>query len=211
MKTIITYSSLKEALADLDNGGRFYNILTEADDGVVEQAELAKVAGVFSDTQTMFLYLDMALSELSPEESMAVRSSLSEDLQQEYQTHKPSRYTPVQAKLEGQAGEPVIIGGVPRLVKSMENFGGMILVPITAGTVTTFTMIPIVDQYDVYQVRDSQSEREFVVAHAHSDEKLPETYTLFGGILKEMHNEQGNSDSLFLEAVYFANHQTLSA
>lgn len=211
MKAIIPYSSLKEALVDLDNGGRFYNILTEAEDGVVEQAELAKVAGVFSDTQTMFLYLDMALSDLTEGDADAVRGSLSDELRQEYRAHKPSRYTPMQAKLEGQAGEPAIIGGVPRLMKSMENFGGMILVPITAGTVTTFTMISIVDQYDVYQVRDSQSEREFVVAHAHSDDKLPETYTLFGGNLKEMHNEEGNSDSLFLEAVYFANHQALSA
>ncbi|WP_205729132.1 hypothetical protein [Ferrimonas sediminicola] len=208
MNTIIPYQSLQEALTDLDNGGRFYNVFTSAHDGVVEPAELARVAGVFSDTQRMMLFLEMALSDLTEEDKARVIQRLSPELNSLYHAEAPRRYTPVQAKLQGRAGEAAILCGVPRLMESAENFAGMITVPISAGTMSTFTMIPIVDHYDVYQVRDGQTNREFVVAHARGETKLPESVSLFGGTFKELQQDQ--SGSLFLEVVYYVNHHTLA-
>lgn len=55
MRKIAPYKTAKNALASLDNGGRFYNVLTQANDGDVTSAELAKVTGVFSDMQKMIV------------------------------------------------------------------------------------------------------------------------------------------------------------
>ena len=61
MKKITPYKTTRNAITAMDNGGRFYNLLTKANDGNVSTSELAKVAGVFSDKQKMVLYLDMSL------------------------------------------------------------------------------------------------------------------------------------------------------
>lgn len=45
LKPFATLGPLKKAI---DNGGRFYNFLADADDEVVSRDELAKAAGVFT-------------------------------------------------------------------------------------------------------------------------------------------------------------------
>lgn len=45
MKKIESYIDVNDAISDLDNGGRFYNLFTHADDGIISQAELGKVGG----------------------------------------------------------------------------------------------------------------------------------------------------------------------
>ena len=56
MKKVNPYKSQAAALKSLDNGGRFFNVLTKADDGQITSAELSKVAGAFSNKQLMNLY-----------------------------------------------------------------------------------------------------------------------------------------------------------
>ena len=46
MKKIEPYKSIDEATLSLDNGGRFYNVLTKSDDGIISTSELGKVAGI---------------------------------------------------------------------------------------------------------------------------------------------------------------------
>ena len=77
MRKIMPYKTQRNALAALDNGGRFYNIFTEADDGEISTAELARVAGAFTDKQKMFLYLDMALAGLDQDAAHIVINSMS--------------------------------------------------------------------------------------------------------------------------------------
>jgi len=47
MREIKLYKTKRGLQKTLDNGGRFYNIFTDAGDDVVSRAELAKAAGVF--------------------------------------------------------------------------------------------------------------------------------------------------------------------
>ena len=47
MQDVIPYTNYAGAPEALDNGGRFYNIFTKAQDDEVSLVELAKVAGVF--------------------------------------------------------------------------------------------------------------------------------------------------------------------
>ena len=50
------YRTVRNALTSIDNGGRFYNLLTKANDGNISTSELGKVAGSFSDKQKREAY-----------------------------------------------------------------------------------------------------------------------------------------------------------
>ena len=94
MQDVIPYKNYAGALEALDNGGRFYNIFTKSKDDEVSPTELAKVAGVFSDKQKMFLFYEMAIRELSEGDKQSLFGNLSEDLQAEYEKHKPQNLLP---------------------------------------------------------------------------------------------------------------------
>ena len=64
MKKIEPYRNINDAISNLDNGGRFYNILTKADDGIISKSELGKVGGIFNDKQQMILFLELSISKL---------------------------------------------------------------------------------------------------------------------------------------------------
>ncbi|MDQ1086409.1 hypothetical protein [Siphonobacter sp. SORGH_AS_1065] len=70
MEEIKPYTTFEEALRDLDNGGHFYNLFTQAEDDIITQAELSKVSGVFFAKQQMILFLEMALSKLDETEKL---------------------------------------------------------------------------------------------------------------------------------------------
>ena len=206
MKKITPYQSTQNALASLDNGGRFYNIATKANDGHVTTPELAKAAGVFSDKQSMMLFLEMSLHELEDNAKRSVLSTLSEDLRAMYVEYAPQLLLPSQAKERGKLAASAIITGVPKQVDSRTEFTGFIMVPITTGNVTTFTMIPIIDQYDIYEIRDNATSKEFVIAHAKSKNKLPEQAIRAGGVFKELKadKDEKESSNIFLETIYYS-------
>jgi hypothetical protein len=205
MRKIMPYKTQRNALAALDNGGRFYNIFTEADDGEISTAELARVAGAFTDKQKMFLYLDMALAGLDQDAAHIVINSMSNELKQAYGQFKPAHYIPSEANIRGKASKSAIVTGIPHYVKSNSDFTGFIMIPISTGKTTTFMMVPMIDHYDVYEVRDKDSSEEFLVAHARGTTKLKKKPTAFGGILKKLQNEKGENakQRLFLEALYY--------
>lgn len=206
MKELIPYNSVEEALTDLDNGGRFYNILTKANDDHISTAELAKAAGVFSDKQNMILFLEMALMQLETKHQNKVISYLSEELKELYSRHLPTRFTPAEANQHGQSSKPAIITGIPKLIDSKTQFTGFIMVPIITNNVTTFAMIPIMDQYDVYELRDKETDTDFFIAHKRGNEKLAEKTTHCAGIIKELKaKKKEESDAgTFLEIVYYS-------
>lgn len=206
MKKIIPYKSYKYALASLDNGGRFYNLSSKAKDGDISTAELAKAAGVLSGKQKMILYLEMSLIDLENETRNKVLSHLSEGLKTEYSKYKPKRLTPIEAKQQVVLSNAAIITGIPKLIDSKTEFTGFIMIPIITDKSTSFTMIPIIDQYDVYELRDEKTEEEFFIAHNRSSRKLSERRTRCGGIIKELKSrEMEDSDSnAFLEMVYYS-------
>ncbi|WP_299222711.1 hypothetical protein [uncultured Aquimarina sp.] len=205
MKKIEPFKNIDEAIATLDNGGRFYNILTKADDGVISPAELGKVAGLFSDKQKMILFLDVSISELDTLARNQIISSLSKDFQSIYAKYNVIELLPSEVNHKGKLSLNTIITGIPKKVASQSDFNGFIMVPIVAGKVTTFSMIPIVETYDVYEIAEEESSETFLIAHAKGYHKLPEKKIKIAGVLKELKSkkDEKTASKKYLEAVYY--------
>ncbi|NPD46917.1 MULTISPECIES: hypothetical protein [unclassified Lentimicrobium] len=203
MKKLIPYQNINTALKSLDNGGRFYNILTKAEDGIISQAELGKVGGIFGSKQQSILFLEMSISALSEKEEAGVLSQLDDGLQKQYQKHKAQHLQASEANKKAQLSSNAIITGIPKLTDSKTDFMGFIMMPISTGEVTTFSMIPLIDQYDVYELRDESSLESFFIAHARGSEQLPAEKITVGGVIKEMSSEEEKPLGKFLETVYY--------
>jgi len=206
MKEIVPYKSLDDAMNALDNGGRFYNLLSKAKDGVITKAELAKVGGLFNDKQKMVLFLEMSLMQLEEPSRNKILLSMEPSLQEAYKKYQPQWMTASEANSEEHLAAGLIVSGVPTLKESKNEFSVFIMVPISTGNATTFAMVPIMDQYDVYELRDESSSDTFLIAHTRGSQKLPERKLKVAGILKELKTKKSNEDNgskrVFLEAIY---------
>ena len=205
MKAIEPYRNVNEAIQSLDNGGRFYNIRTKADDGIINQAEIGKVGGVFGSKQQLILFLEMSILRLNQTEKNSLVSKFDSDLNGSYQKYKSQELRPSEAKLKGVIASNAIITGIPRLVDSKTDFNGFIMFPMIIGSVTTFMMIPIIDKYDVYELRDEETSETFLIAHLKESEKLSNKRMILGGVLKELKADQkeDKAKGKFLEAIYY--------
>ncbi len=206
MKKITPFQNLNDANTILDNGGRFYNILTKADDGEISTAEIGKVAGLFNDKQKMVLYFAMSVSELNRGDKKKIEASLSDNLKLAYEKFPLQILNPSEAESIGILSSNAIIEGVPKMIESKSDFKGFIMVPMSTGKTTSLMLIPIFDQYDVYEIRDNESSNTFLIAHARGAEKLPEKYIRVGGVFKELKIKEDEKEipKLFLEASYFS-------
>lgn len=204
MKKIEPYQSVNDAMAALDNGGRFYNLLSKANDGLITKAELAKVGGVFNDKQKMMLFLEMSLVNLDELAKKEIVGNMEPSLQEAYKQYQPKWLKASEANSHEYLAAGLIVSGIPKLKESKTEFTGFIMVPISTGNVTTFAMVPIMDQYDVYELRDENSSDTFLIAHSRSSKKLPEKKLKVAGILKELKTKKGKEGpaKVFLEAVY---------
>ncbi len=74
------------------------------------------------------------------------------------------------------------------------------------GTVMTMMLIPIIDRYDVYHLKDEATSESFLIAHARSKEKLPKKLISVGGNLKELKlkKDERAPAEMFLEVVYYS-------
>lgn len=205
MKRIIPYKEVNEAVLSLDNGGRFYNLLTKSNDGLINQSELGKVGGLFNDKQKMILFLEMSMSSLNSEEKEIILSKLDEDLKQTYTKYKSQKLLPSEANTKGIVAVNAILTGVPKLIDKKSDFNGFIMVPIMAGKAMTFVMIPIIDNYNVYELRDEKTSETFLIAHSRNSEKLPSEKIIIAGLLKELQSgkNDNNKKIKFLEANYY--------
>jgi hypothetical protein len=205
MKKIEPYKNIKEAALSLDNGGRFYNVLTKSDDGIISTSELGKVAGIFNDKQKMILFLDLAISNFDVNAKKNILDSLDDTLRSTYHKYKSQELSPSEAYNKGILSSNSIITGFPKKIESKSDFNGFIIVPVIAGRVTTFILIPLIDQYDIYEIRDEESDDTFLVAHARGSVMLPEKKIKVAGVLKELKakKEEKKASKRFLEAVYY--------
>ncbi|CDF79498.1 conserved hypothetical protein [Formosa agariphila KMM 3901] len=202
MKNVHPYTEVNEALKSLDNGGRFYNLLTQAEDGVISQAELGKTGGLFSDIQRMILFLEVSISKLNQDEKDLVVSKLDDDLKANYLKYKTQHLLPSEVEEQGIVSSNLILTGVPKLIDSKSDFNGFIMVPNMVGGVTTFSLIPLIDQYDVYELRDEQTSESFIIAHSKTSEKLPNKKIIVAGVLKTLETDKTVSKPRFLETLY---------
>lgn len=204
MKKIEPYRNVEEAISKLDNGGRFYNIMTKAEDGIISPAELGKVGGIFNDKQKMILFLELSISRLDECQKARIISTLEDGLQVSYRHYKPQELLPSEAHVKGLISTNAIITGIPELKESKSDFTGFLMIPIMTGKVMILTMIPLYDQYDVYELKDDDSSETFLIAHAKGSEKLPNRLIKVAGVLKELKANETEkvASKKFLEAVY---------
>jgi hypothetical protein len=205
MKKIVPFTSQQEALITLDNGGRFYNMITKANDGNINTSELSKVAGIISDKQRMILYLELSLYKLSGDSRKGIIKTFSQDLKSAVEKYAAQYLSPSEATKKGELARNTVLEGIPRYVESKSDFSGFIMIPIMSGKTTTFMMVPIFDHYDVYELRDDATSDTFLIAHSKGSEKLPERKITVGGILKELKKDKKDVSpaTKFLEAHYY--------
>jgi len=205
MRKIKPYKNSGSAVSSLDNGGRFYNLLTQADDGEITPAELSKVVGLFSNRQQVHLCLEMSICELEEAAEKEIVGMLSPSLKASFKKFRPSYFSPAEAAQKGKPGESAIVTGIPKHVESCADFNGFIMIPMSTGKTTTMIMVPLIDRYDVYELRSQVSDQKFMIAHARSQRKLPRVNTRFGGIIKKLQPKKGESQKhkVFLETLYY--------
>jgi hypothetical protein len=205
MRKITPFKTINETIQSLDNGGQFYHIQTKAKDWIINQSELGKVGGVFNDKQQMILFLEMSMMKLTREEKNVVISMLDSDLQKTFAKYKSQELLSSEAHEKGIISSNVIMAGIPKKIDANSDFKGFLMFPVMSGSVITFMMIPIVDKYDVYEIRDEASAETFFIAHSNDSERFMNKKAMLGGVLKEMkanENEQVPTKK-FLEVTYY--------
>ena len=203
MKKIEPYKNINEATLSLDNGGRFYNVLTKSDDGIISSSELGKVAGLFIDKQKMVLFLDLAISNFDVNTKEKIVDSLDVSLRSTYEKYKSHELLPSEAYDKGILSSNSIITGFPKKIDSKSDFNGVIIIPVGNSMIA----IPLIDKYDVYEIRDEVSDDTFLIAHARGYIVLPEKKIKVAGVLKELKSNKNEkkTSKKFLEALYYLN------
>jgi hypothetical protein len=205
MKQLNPYTTISEAMNHLDNGGRFYNLFTKANDGEINVAELSKVGGLFNEKQRLILLLEFSIHKLSKKDQVDIISSLDDRLRTAFLKYKAQELTPYHADELGIIGSNAIITGIPKLKESKSEFQGVILIPIATGKAMTFVPIPIIDQYDIYEIYDPQQSEVFLIAHHRGKSKLPTEMNRVAGVLKQIEVTQDGvkRNQKFLEINYY--------
>jgi hypothetical protein len=93
--------------------------------------------------------------------------------------------------------------GVPELIDSKSDFNGFIMIPIMTGKVTTFSLIPLIDRYDIYELRDEKTSEKFIIYNSKSSKKLTNEKIVIAGVLKELEKNEKEIKKKFLEAIYY--------
>lgn len=199
MEKIKSFSNSAEAIASLDNGGYFYNIFTHAHDNVISQAEAARSAGALAGKQKAILFLELATSKLDEPSASDVRSKFDETLQANIIKYKPQVLPLSEVEAKGIPGSNLILTGIPKLTDGTKKLSGFIMV----STGSAFTMIPLVDVYDIYELRDEAGTGSLLIAHQKGEVQLPERLLTVGGVLKETDEEDGKPERKFLEVQYW--------
>jgi len=207
MKQIVPYKTLQGALNALDNGGRFYNVFTKARDEVITDSELCKAAGVFSNKAQAFLFFELALSDLSQADRERVIQRLSPELRSTYLKKRP-KHTEIEVFEHAvRETDPVIVTGFPVFLEDKTQFSGFIMIPISTGKVTTFTMIPIFDRFDVYEVyaNPDLNGDKTIVTTMRGPRRLAVAMTTFGGIVKKLNfkDKSERAHGLYVETLFY--------
>ena len=205
MKKITPYTSTYEAMQDLDNGGRFYNFFTKANDGKIAASEVEKASGIFAGDQKIALFLELATSKLDEESKKRLKDKMDKKLHKILDNHQVQNYAISEAIEHGTVKSIAKITGIPTPTDSQSDFSGFLMMPLQVGDVTTFMMVPLADEYDVYELKDEATDKALIIAHPKNKEKLPEKKITVAGVFQEFSADQkGNKPSKkFLNVNYY--------
>lgn len=205
MRAIRPYRTLAGAKRALDNGGRFYNLLSRADDEEVTAGELSRAAGVHSLGTEAFLFLDLALSELTEQDRTEVISLLEPRLRARYRAAAAPLIEPSQLDQHRKAGRSVMVEGQFGYQDEQEALTGLIMIPI--GATGAMIPIPAYERYRLYSVSDSPEEEPspVLVAAPKTSRDLAGLEVRLGGEFKEIElRVDGKAKkTLFLEGMYY--------
>ena len=73
-------------------------------------------------------------------------------------------------------------------------------------------MVPLIDQYDVYEIHSQFSDQQFLIAHTRGQKKLKAVKTRFGGVIKKLQSKKGiqQKHKVFLETLYYTENPQLT-
>ena len=207
MREVHPYKTESRLLKALDNGGRFFNVFTKAGDDQITRAELAKAAGVFGSSPKAVLFFEMAQHALTPEAQAKAVAALGPKARKDHRKFLPVKLRPSLVESTGKAGGCVIVEGYPRYLKNKSMFTGMMMIPIQTGNVTTFMMVPLYDQFDIYEVFDNRQMRKpmCILATTRSMTFLSGEPIRLAGILRKMEvaKKAQRQHKFYLEACYY--------
>jgi hypothetical protein len=207
MREIIPYKTLAGALKGLDNGGRFYNLFTNAGDGKITDAELCKAAGVVAGMDKAFLFFTLALSRMGGRDLAYIQSQVAPDLRVRLSEDAPRKISIPEFEKAVKLGEAVIVEGFPRFLEDRTELAAFVIIPITTGKTTTFTMIPIFDQFDVYELYEDEActSLKTIIATVRGSKRLETERMVFGGIAKKLDfaPRSKRTHRAFLEVLYY--------
>ena len=95
-----------------------------------------------------------------------------------------------------------MVTGYPSFVENRAQLQGFMVM-----AAPVIMMVPLVDEFDVYEVYDTpdQTGPRTLVATVRGSKRLDALYSRFGGVLKELQfvDKTGRASGLYLEAVYY--------
>ena len=160
---------------------------------------------MFNERQKLVLYLELSISALPKEDQMDIISKLDDKLRRDFLKYKAQELMASEAEERGVLSANAIIKGIPMLKDSESEFKGLILIPLSTGKAMTFVPVPIIDQYDIYEIRDDHSSETFLIAHYRGKEKLPAEKLKIAGVIKDLEIKVDGvkSRQKFLEINYY--------
>jgi hypothetical protein len=207
MRQIVPYKTVRGALNALDNGGRFYNVFTKAKDEVITDSELYKAAGVFSGKAQAFLFFELALLDLPDTDKDQIIQCLSPELRSIYLRQRPKCTEIGLFEEEAQETDAVIIAGYPVFLEDKTQFSGFIFIPMFTGKSMIFTMIPIFDKFDVYEVYANSDLKgdKTIIATVRGSKRLTIAMTTFGGIVRklEFKDKSERTHGFYVETLFY--------
>lgn len=204
METITPFKNLDAALTELDNGGRFYNLFTNAEDGIITQAEIEKKAQIFLDPKKSILFFELAISKLAHSDKTNIRAMLDPALQDHYEKNGPQHITSNQINKQ-LVGSNVILTGVPSKIEISDNFEGYISVPILVGEITTFTKSAMSEYYSLFTLNNSSNNTSCIIGiPVQSKVPFPKNEITIGGVVKSFytHADTDDDQKYFIEVSY---------
>ena len=207
MRHVEPYRTERGLLNALDNGGRFYNVFAHAGDEQIARAELAKAAGATGSAANAVLFFEMAQVGLPDAARARAVRALGPRARRDYRDHKPTAMVPSRVDPDGTTQQPVIVEGVVRVLRDRSQFTGTMMLPISTGQTTTFMMVPLYDQFDVYELFDDRRMRRpcCVVATPRGLELPDGERVRFGGTIETLDAHEGaeRRHAFFVEAEYY--------
>lgn len=183
------FADLPDAISSLDNGGRIYNVLSNAGDGVVTPGELARAAGEVSAGWRAALHFWLATLRLDDQDRDLLFERLDPKARRTVERYPPMVLGSSKVDRSKHLDRLALVSGCPRVTAGFDGLG---LFP-SRGAVS---WQPITDHMDVWFVNRT------VAAARNRVSMSPDEPLTFAGILRPMDGIEGAT--LFLEVLMYA-------